>query len=170
MNDAALRAQYVAELSLIEATLRELGFDTTLDEHGDPTPMLAADLGDDGSGDHRTMIVTIESEGLFADTEDVHFTVVLPFDVPADRNADVERAIPIVNRSVATGRFELAGSTIAYEHVLTVDASTTVSDDELRQLVPNLVDEQERYGDYLHGVVDGEISVAVLADVIAAGD
>lgn len=165
---AELHAQHAAELSLIEPVVRDLGFDTTLDD-GDGEPALAIDLGDDGSGEHRVMVLTIESADLFADSEDLHFTVVLPFDVGTDRADEAHQAIPIVNAAMSHGSFSMAGSSIAYEHVLTVDASTTVADDVLRDLVPSLVDEQERFGDYLEGVVDDEISVVVLADVIAAG-
>jgi hypothetical protein len=164
MTDDALRAQLAAELALIESVVRDLGYDTTLDDQADP-PMLGVDLGDD---DQRVMVITIRSDGLFADTEDVHLNVVLPFTVPPDRTDDVEHAITIVNRVVDTGRFELAGTAVALEHAVTVDASATIDDGLVRELVTTLADEQQRFGDYLHGVVDGEIAVAVLADVIAA--
>jgi hypothetical protein len=162
----ALHAQHAAELSLIEPLARDLGFDATLD---DDEPALAIDLGDDGSGGHRVMMLTIESADLFADTEDLHFTVVLPFDVSSERVDEARQAIPIVNAAMSLGSFSMAGAAIAFEHVLTVDNSATVADDVLRDLIPALVDEQERFGDYLEGVVDDEISVVVLADLIAAG-
>lgn len=170
MADDALRKLLIAELALIEPTIQELGYATTVDTDGDAAPMLGADLGDDGNGDHTSMVITIDQDDLFADHADVHFDVLLPFDVPGDRADDAQRAVDVVNGHTTVGVYELAGSTIGLSHVLTVDGGGSVPDDEVRRIVPALVAEHERYSDYLHGVVDGEISLLVLPDLIAADD
>lgn len=166
--DDALRKMLVAELALVEPTIRELGYDTTLDDGADPLPALAADLGDDGSGSHPMLVITIDQHDLFADEAAARFDVLLPFDAPADRHDDTERAIGIVNAHTTAGTYELAGTTIGFGHVLTVDGGATLPDETVRTTVEALVGEHERYSDYLHGVVDGEISVLVLDDLIAA--
>lgn len=168
MTDDALRKMLVAELALVEPTINELGYDTILDPDAEPVPALAVDLSDDGNGDHVALVVTIVQPDLFADHADVHFDVVLPFDVPAGRADDAEKAVEILNGETTTGTYELAGTTITLSHVLTVDGGSSVPDDDVRRIVTAVVAEHERYSDYLHGVVDGEISVLVLPDIIAA--
>ena len=168
MADDALRPMLVAELALVESTIRDLGYDTRLDPDAEPVPALAADLGDDGSGGHPALMVTLHQADLFADQAELHVDVLLPFDVDPDRREDVATAIDIVNRSTSVGTYQLGGATIGLHHAVTVDSGSSLPDDVVQDAVRAVVDEHERFSDYLEGVADDEISVLVLADLIAA--
>lgn len=173
MNDA-INSMHLAELGLMQATIRAGGMSAELLPVSDELPVssLVVDLGQDDLERRRFMTISIMPFGddQFAATQFIQFYVPMPYTAPPDRLDDLGHAMAVINGAMAVGHFAVRGTELFYRYMLTMSTSSSLDDDVLGELLPLLMFHQEHFSDYLEGVLDGEVSLMVLADLIAASD
>lgn len=170
----AINAQHLAELGLMQASLRTAGFNTELIPVNDELPVtsLVVDLGEDDVERPRLMTISIMPFGddQFAATQFIQFYVPMPYQAPPGRLDDLGHAMAIINGAMAVGHFAVRGTELFYRYMLAIDTSATIGDDMLGELLPLLMFHQEHFSDYLEGVLDDEVSLSILPDLIASSD
>ncbi|MEX0868836.1 MAG: hypothetical protein WD011_04110 [Nitriliruptoraceae bacterium] len=148
------------------------GYTTRLVEPNDdlPVPTLLVAFDADDEGRERTLGISFMpfEDGQFVATEFVQFYVRLPFEVPAERRTEVQAAATIVTASLAIGHFALRGDELYYRYVLASPSGGVVDGNLLAELVQLLDFHQDRFADYLEGVVTDNISLRVLPQVLEA--
>ena len=164
-------ARNEAELELMSSALRGQGHATELLEAGEhlPIPTLLVALGTDEQERDRTLGVSVMpfgEDGLAA-TDLVQFYVQMPFTLTEVVRTDLLAATAIVNAQMAIGHFAIRGDELFYRYVLATPNDETVDDALLGELVQLVAFHQEHFGDYLEGVIDGDIDLRVLPEVIA---
>lgn len=163
-------AQHRAELTLMQATLDGQDFTTELLAPSDDLPLatLLVAFGEDELERSRTMSVAIMPFGddEFSATEFIQFYVPMPFPAERAKMSELGHAIAIVNGAMAVGHFGVRGSELFFRYMLALDASSVLDDAMLIELVTMLAFHQEHFGDYLEGVIDGEVAVEVLPKLI----
>lgn len=95
----------------------------------------------------------------------VKLVSVLPTEVPEEAVADLLAAVNEVNIAAALGAFVLEqGRQLEFRYLLAVPETDV--DDLLAWLVPFIGWEAQHFGDYLEGVLEGEISLLVLPQLL----
>lgn len=167
-----VRAQHVAELSILKLALERSGRDdlSLVEQPTDGSPPhLVVPFGNDDMDRPRDLHVTFIP--LDADEADssrfVELFVPLPLEVSADRVDDLQRAIAMVNEHLALGRFGLSRDAHPYfRYVLTSPVSGLIDGEMFVELVAFVEFHQDHFTDYLEGVVEGVIDLHVLHAVI----
>jgi len=167
----AMNSQHIAHLTLIRSSLGEAGFDSHLIEADDELPVstLVVGLGADDLERARSMTISIMPFGddQFAATQFIQFYAPMPYRAPRGRLGDLGHAMAVINGAMALGHFAVRGDELFFRYMLSLSSAGTIDPDMLLELMSMLVFHQEHFSDYLEGVLDGEISLLVLADVIA---
>jgi hypothetical protein len=173
LNDL-IHAQHRAELGLMKTMLDAEDFTTEFIEASDELPVaaLVIDLGQDDLERQRLMTVSVMPFGddQFAQTNFIQFYVPMPFKASPGTMGDLGHAIAVVNGAMAVGHFGVRGSEVFFRYMLSYDSGTTIGSGMLLELMSMLMFHQEHFADYLEGVLDGEISLAVLPKLIAQTD
>ena len=158
----------------MRATLNGAGYSTELIPANDELPVsaLIVDLGEDDLERRRMMSISVMPFGddQFAATSFVQYYVRLPFEAERSRMDELGHAIAIVNGAMALGHFGVRGTELFYRYMHAQSSSATTDDALLLELLPMLIFHQEHFGDYLEGVLDDEVAVAVLPKLIAQSD
>jgi hypothetical protein len=169
-----MHQQHRAELGLLSVTLQQAGFSTEFLSAGDELPVgaLVVDLGADEHDRPHLMTISIMPFGddQFGATQFFQFYTALPFSPARAQMGDLGQAIAIVNGAMAIGHFGVRRGELFYRYMLAIDSSTTIGSEMLIELMSLLTFHQEHFGDYLEGVLDGQISLAILPKLIEQTD
>jgi len=173
--EALLRAGHVVELGFIQTALEPIGYSSEINDPTDTTlvPELVVLLGDDDEGRIRSLRIGFVPEAdELTSTKLLHFYSPLPFTAAEGVGIDnLRAAVAIVNEHVAIGAFGVHNDASLYFRYLLAGGRGRFFDDDMVVEIVAFIDfHQEHFGDYLDGVCAGEVSVAVLADVIARAE
>lgn len=163
-------AKMSAELELMSNALQSQGLSTQVLEAGDeiPLPTLLVALDEDELGRERTLGVSVmpfDEDGLEA-TDLIQFYVQLPYELVDATRTDLLAATAIVNASTAIGHFAVRGDELFYRYVLATPNDRVLDDGVLLEVVRLVAFHQEHFGDYLEGVISGDIALQVLSEVM----
>lgn len=167
-----IRAQHVAELGFLEVALQRSGradLELVANPADGAPPNLVVPFGNDDMDRPRDLHVTfIPLDAEEADASRfVELYVPLPLHVEADRVELLQRAVAMVNEHTAIGRFGLSRKgDLYFRYVLAAPISGLIDDDMFIELVAFVEFHQDHFTDYLEGVLDDQVSIAVLHDVI----
>jgi hypothetical protein len=150
-------------LEAAAAALRSAGSEVELVS---PTSLHVAMGLDDKARDRSVGVVVLPS--VAGAPPFVQLVSLLPTPVAEDLVGDLLAAVNDVNTAAALGAFILDGERqLLFRYVLAVpDAGVA---DLLAWLVPFVGWEAQHFGDYLEGVLEGEISLLVLPQLLLEG-